>query len=115
MSGQPDGLSAYPLDLSPLLASAHGERDEQGISAEMPERSLPNPGEPTIEASQALIEWNAYLATGNEQHREAFLSQAAWLLEHATVFAEKLAGWPVLTHLAALAEPLPLLSASTQG
>jgi glycosyltransferase involved in cell wall biosynthesis len=115
MSGQPGELSAYPLDLAPLLASAREVRSEQEISAAMPEHHLPNACQPTIIAEQALIEWDAYLATGSEPHREAFLSQAVWLLEHATIFAGELAGWPVLTRLTTLPEPVPLLSASTQG
>jgi glycosyltransferase involved in cell wall biosynthesis len=81
----------------------------------MPTYHFPHFCQPTIVAVKALIAWNAYLATGGNQHREAFLSQAAWLLEHATAFEEELSGWPVLTRLATLSEPAPLLSASTQG
>ncbi len=115
MSARSDGLAPYPLDLLPLLALARGERDEQGPPSAPPEHFLLNLSQPTIAAAQGLTEWNAHLATSSDQHREAFLDQATWLLKHATVFAGELAGWPVLTRVATLSEPVPLLSASTQG
>jgi glycosyltransferase involved in cell wall biosynthesis len=113
MSGQPEGLSPYPLDLSPLLAGRAPH--EPGAPPEAPEPRLSHVHEPTFVAQEALICWNTYLATGDEQQRAAFLAQATWLLEHATPAGGNGSGWPVLTRLSTLPEAVPLLSASTQG
>jgi glycosyltransferase involved in cell wall biosynthesis len=88
---------------------------EQETAPDASEYQLPNGHQPTIAAQEALICWNDYLVTGEEQHRMAFLAQAAWFLERATPFAEAVSGWPVLMRLSTLPEPVPLLSASTQG
>ncbi len=114
MSRQADGLSPYPLDLSSLLALSRRastvRESSRGISSQQP-----NAAQPTLAAQEALLSWNSYLALGDEQHRAAFLDQANWLLEHEELFAADLSGWPVLTQLSTLPEPVPLLSASTQG
>ena len=115
MSGQPHGLLPYPFDFSPVLAISTRVLNGKGIHPDGPGNQLPNFHQPTIVAREALIEWNRYLTTGDEQHRAAFLANAAWLLGHATAFTDDVSGWPVLTQLPLSPEPVPLLSASTQG
>lgn len=115
MSRQPDGLSPYPFDLSPLLALTRQALDGQSISSDALEYQRPHFYQPTILAQEALIKWNTYLDTGDEQQRTAFLAQAAWFVQHATSFVGDVSGWPVLTHVSTLPEPVPLLSASVQG
>ncbi len=99
MSKPHDELSPYPLNAALPLAVSRRQQVTQ----------------PAIAAEQALLSWNAYLATGDEQQRAAFLAQATWLVEHTTLFAGDLAGWPAATRLCTLPEPVPRLSASTQG
>ena len=115
MSGRHDRLSPYPLDLSLLLALSGSRRKQQVSPAAAGDFKQQGFFQPTLLAQQALIEWNTYLDTGDERHREAFLDQASWFLQHATSCTGDVSGWPVLTRLSGLSEPVPLLSASTQG
>jgi glycosyltransferase involved in cell wall biosynthesis len=70
---------------------------------------------PTAIAQNALIQWNNYLATGDNAYMQAFLRQAYCLTEHEMRIGENAGGWP-------LAFPAPegtargsWLSAVTQG
>ncbi len=115
MSGYTGALSPYPDDVLRLLASSQKGIAEPGTLSEQP-ASRQRAASPAAEMIRgALVDWNAYLATGEEQDRAAFLSKAAWLLEQAISFADDLSGWPVLTKITTLAGPVPLLSASIQG
>lgn len=46
---------------------------------------------PTRVAGFALASWNAYLQTGNSDHRGAFLRQADWFLENARPYGDAVA------------------------
>ncbi|HJT55528.1 MAG TPA: D-glucuronyl C5-epimerase family protein [Ktedonobacteraceae bacterium] len=68
---------------------------------------------PTIIAQDALANWNAYTAYGNHEHRQRFLAQADWLLEHAVLLSNGVATWPMSIHIRGIAQPC--LSALVQG
>jgi glycosyltransferase involved in cell wall biosynthesis len=108
-------LSPYQLDTATVRALSSLLVAQQEASLGKPVPHQANGSQATGVAQEALINWNSYLSTNEERHREAFLAQAAWLRDQATTFAEDLAGWPVVTRIKTLAEPVPLLSASTQG
>ncbi|HLW01586.1 MAG TPA: glycosyltransferase [Ktedonobacterales bacterium] len=116
MSGSAGELSAYPLDAASLLALVPNTLARQGTPQEgrVPHQASSGP-QATLVAQEALVAWNICLATGDEEQRTAFLTKAVWLREQATLLADDLAGWPVLTRVATLSEPVPLLSATAQG
>src|SRR5262249_37279608 len=60
-----------------------------------PTREFPRSYQPTSIAQFALAHWNAYLATGKDTHRQAFLRQAEWLLDHEEVIADGVGAWPI--------------------
>ncbi|GAC1342479.1 MAG: hypothetical protein NVSMB27_01400 [Ktedonobacteraceae bacterium] len=95
-------LAPYAVDMS-----------EQGE-----DKPLPAEFNATRIAQDALVHWNCYLATGEETHKNAFLSRAQWLVEHEVRIAELAGGWPIsLPHTALSAEGTHrlCLSALTQG
>jgi glycosyltransferase involved in cell wall biosynthesis len=100
MSDQPIGRAPYPVDGVLLAALAPQAR---GVA------------HPAAVAQEALRCWNRWLTQNDEQQRALFLEHAIWLVEHATPCAGDGAGWPVLTRLKTLPDPISLLSASTQG
>src|SRR5262249_40060329 len=120
MSGQFDGLSPYPFDFSLMRKGSRG-KNIQGRTAPEHQASLANEvfvgqlvhsHQATSIAQKALRAWNIALRTGQEKHQAAFLACARWLLEHVEPAAQGGAGWPILTQLPTLSEPLPRLSAA---
>src|SRR5690349_12291372 len=71
-------LLAYPIDVSPLLTLWLSTLDDAGV----PFQVHPAGYHPTNIAQYALSQWNQYLATNDERHRQVFLTQARWLVEH---------------------------------
>lgn len=108
-------LSPYPIDMWPLLALPYGTLDEAGVFYSEAHGPFPAAYHPTDIAQYALARWNAYLATGDEQHRQAFMIQAQWLVEHEMSLADGMGGWPFpfANHDYYASEPW--LSAMTQG
>src|SRR5438270_11415828 len=70
-------LSYYALDFYPpaRLQGTPGVID-------MPVQENPGEYSPTFIAQDALIQWNQYLATSDENYRSAFLKQPHKLIEH---------------------------------
>src|SRR5438067_1543966 len=93
----PDGteLSPYPIDMWPLLALPSGTLDETGVLYCNRSKWYPPAYHPTPIAQYALACWNAYLATGDEKDRQAFMTQAYWLAAHELRFADDAGGWPI--------------------
>jgi glycosyltransferase involved in cell wall biosynthesis len=86
------GAEAYPVDLSLFLDMSQehpAPRDRSSVS------SLRD--DPIVIAQYALLWWNNYLASGNEQSREAFLRAALWLVEQALHFGDDAMGWPLVS------------------
>jgi glycosyltransferase involved in cell wall biosynthesis len=105
----PLALTAYPVDLSASPSS---------ISlAEL--RLLPHPhptsSEPIKITRDALLHWNHYLASGDEQQRHAFLAQAGWLVQHTVRIGDDAAGWPHTAPVPPRSTRGSWLSAITQG
>jgi heparosan-N-sulfate-glucuronate 5-epimerase len=108
-------LLPYPIDMWPLLALPYGTLDEAGVLYSNRHKRYPPAYHPTAIAQYALARWNAYLATGDEQDREAFMTQAYWLVSHETRFADDAGGWPIPYPALDYDTPESWLSALTQG
>ena len=108
-------LSPYPIDMWPLLALPYGTLDEAGVFYAEAFGPFPAAYHPTNIAQYALAQWNAYLTTGDEQHKQAFMVQAQWLVEHETSLADDIGGWPIPFAHPDYHAPKPWLSAMTQG
>lgn len=107
-------LPPYPIDMSSKLMLPFATLDEDGIPRHSPD-VYPAPYHPTTIAQYALAHWNAYLATGSDQHRQGFIAQARWLVTHDSYIAEGASGWPLPCSLPDWYAPGPALSALTQG
>lgn len=80
-------LLSYPVDLSQFLSLSQITLNE----------NLPG-YHPTTIAHYALINWNQYLGSNEKGHRDAFLKQAFWLVEHEVNISEGAGGsggWPI--------------------
>jgi len=84
-------LSPYPVDTSSFLALQNSTLDATGGS----HPAYPIVYSPITISQYTLAHWNQYLATGFEQYRKAFLTQANWLVEHQVKIAEDASGWPI--------------------
>lgn len=108
-------LPFYPIDMEPLLALPFGYLDQAGVLYNAPHASAPGAYHPTSIAQYALAQWNAYLTTKDERHKQEFLTQAHWLVQHGEPIGDDSIGWlipfPSLKYNAAK----PWLSALTQG
>ncbi len=108
-------LPPYPIDMWPLLAVPYGMLDEAGVPFSVATRRYPAGYYATPIAQYGLAQWNAYLATGEEKHRQAFLIQADWLVTHEVRLADGAGGWPFTIPLYDYYTPVPWLSALVQG
>src|SRR2546425_11518379 len=80
------GLTGYPVDMSSLLASP-GCTFGAHVSP---------PGyHPTTTAQHALAHWNQLLENNCESHRDIFLKEAQWLVEHEVRIGNGAGGWPI--------------------
>ncbi len=111
---RPD-LLPYPIDMFPLLASPSGTLDETGVLYNAPSGGIPAAYHPSSIAQYALAHWVAYLAHGGNEHKEAFMTQASWLLAHESRLSDDAGGWPISFALPAYHISQPWLSASAQG
>jgi glycosyltransferase involved in cell wall biosynthesis len=104
-------LPSYPVDMSQFLSLSQITLDATGI----PPYGNPTGYHPTNIAQVALINWNRYLGTNDEYHREAFLKLAFWLVEHESNISDDAAGWPISFPHQDVPTRGPWLSALTQG
>ncbi len=104
-------LSSYPIDMSSFLTLPDSTLDAAGV----PYRVNPAGYDPALIAHYALAHWNMYLATNDEQHRNMFLSQAYWLIEHEERIGKAAGGWPISFHHPDFHPRGSWLSASAQG
>lgn len=109
------GLPPYPIDMWPLLVYPDGPLDEAGVLYTSQTELFPASYQPTNIAQYALANWNAYLTTGEEKHKQAFLIQARWLVAHETRIADDTCGWPIPFPFDEYYAPKPWLSALTQS
>jgi heparosan-N-sulfate-glucuronate 5-epimerase len=116
-TGLPDNseLSPYPIDMWPLLALPFGSPDEAGVLYCDRATRYPACYHPTAIAQYALARWNSYLAMGDEKDRQAFMTQAHWLVSHESRFADDAGGWPMPFASPDYDTPESYLSALTQG
>lgn len=108
-------LRPYPITMESLLELPFGTLDDAGVPYNEETADTPAAYQPTSIAQYALAQWNAYLATGNEQHRDAFLIQARWLVSHETLLAPDMSGWPIPFPVHSYNVAANWLSALTQG
>lgn len=109
-------LAPYPIDMWPLLALPFGTLDEEGIPYnDAPIGEYLAAYNTTTIAQYALAHWNAYVATGDEQHKQIFMMQARWLVAHASPLENEQSGWPIPFPLHKYNAEVPWLSALTQG
>jgi hypothetical protein len=108
-------LPLYPIDMFAALALPHGTLDEKGVPYNAQKGEHPACYQPTTIAHYALAHWNAYVETAGEQHRQAFLTQANWLVEHAVQRDSAVSVWPIPFPSSSYHAPGPWLSAMTQG
>ena len=111
VAGAATQLLPYPIDMSSCSALSEYIPNAAGVSA----HEMPVGYHPTAIARYALAHWNKYLATGVENHRKTFLTQAVWLVEHEVRIGDDAGGWPAsLPHHNAHRKG-PWLSALIQG
>lgn len=109
------GLPPYPVDMSPMLALPHGTLDKGGVPYNTQTEAYPAAYLPTTIAQYALAQWNAFLATADEKHKQAFLIQAHWFVEHESRLAIDAGGWSIPFPSHSYNTPESWLSALTQG
>jgi glycosyltransferase involved in cell wall biosynthesis len=66
-------------------------------------------------AQSALAHWHCYLSNKDNEQKEAFLTQAFWLLTHQSHFTDNTGGWLIPLTLANYDRPQYVLSALAQG
>jgi glycosyltransferase involved in cell wall biosynthesis len=114
---RPD-LRRYPIDMFPFLSAPYDTRDEAGVLYTRDSASGTALYHPIHIAQFALAHWNVYMLTGNDEHKEAFIAQALWLLDHEARLSGDTGGWPLpLSSLMPRtnAPSRPVLSALAQG
>ncbi len=104
-------LPAYPIDLAAFPGLSRIALDATGV----PYHANQEGHHPTIIAQEALTRWNQYLATSNECHLGAFLTQARWLIEHESRIGKDAGGWLISSARPDGSGDSPCLSALTQG
>lgn len=101
----------YPINMSSFLVLPDSAFDPAGI----PYDGHLSRYHPTVIAQYALAHWNEYYRDHGVNHRNTFLAQAQWFVEHEVRTRSGTSGWPI-----ALSRPdIPVqeiaLSASAQG
>jgi hypothetical protein len=107
-------LPPYPIDMWPLLSLPLGPLDEAGVPY-YALNDLPNGYYATVIAQYALAQWNAYLKTGDEESKKAFMTQAEWLVAHESHVSHDAGGWPFPLPSRDYFAAAPWLSALIQG
>jgi heparosan-N-sulfate-glucuronate 5-epimerase len=108
-------LPLYPIDFAHVLSLPYGTLDEKGVPYNAAKGESPACYQPTTIAHYALAHWNAYRETADERHRQAFLTQARWLVEHDVRLDSEASAWPIPFPSSSYSAPGPWLSAMTQG
>lgn len=108
-------LLPYPIDMWPLMELPGQTVDEAGVLYTLPTDVYPGAYHPTDIAQYALVNWNAYLKTRDEQYRQVLMTQARWLVTHETRITENAGGWPIPFSNREFHAMRPWLSALTQG
>ncbi|HLZ59296.1 MAG TPA: D-glucuronyl C5-epimerase family protein [Ktedonosporobacter sp.] len=108
-------LLPYPIDMFPLLDLPFGTLDASGVLYNAPRGARPAAYQPTSIAQYALAHWDAYLMNGEDQHQQAFMIQARWLLAHENRLANGIGCWPIPFANPGYDISGPWLSALTQG
>lgn len=106
-------LLPYQLEKSSLLAVPLNNLDALGIPYSL--RDAINVYDPTNISKYALVNWNDYLAKGNDEHREIFTIQAEWLVTHKVLLSHGGCGWPITFSANDQGIHRLCLSALTQG
>ncbi len=109
------GLPFYPIDMEPLLTMPFGYLDQAGVLYNAPNASASGAYQPTSIAQFALAQWDAYLTTRDEQHKQVFLTQAHWLVQHGEAIGDDSSGWLIPFPSPKYNVAKPWLSALTQG
>ncbi|GER86351.1 hypothetical protein KDW_05130 [Dictyobacter vulcani] len=105
-------LSVYPIDMSSVISSWKFHLDHAGVPSQVPHIGY----HPTVIAQYALAQWNQYLASKSQDHLNAFLTQARWLIEYEVRIVNGAGGWPISsTQIPNRYVKGPWLSALTQG
>ena len=86
-------LPPYPIDLISELDVPHGYLDEAGVPFNVAIVSCPATYQPTTISQYGLVQWNAYLRTGENRYKQAFMAQADWLATQAVCLANDMSGW----------------------
>ncbi|MEO6890429.1 MAG: D-glucuronyl C5-epimerase family protein [Ktedonobacteraceae bacterium] len=84
-------LAPYPPDMAVFLAPPRCAFNDEGV----PYHLKPVGYHPSTIVYYALAQWNAYLITHEELHRQRFLAQAHWLVEQEVRTGADASGWPV--------------------
>src|SRR5690348_5114554 len=103
-------LPAYPVDMSSGTIQRQFIVDHVDISFHTRARRY----QPIVVAQDALVKWNQYLINKNQDHLDAFLKQAYWLVEHEVRIVDGAGGWPMYARPNKYVKG-PWLSASMQG
>jgi len=103
-------LHLYAIDLLPWIAWQQIGSDEAGIPYDPRGQGY----NPELVMYYALVHWDRHLITGNTSHREQFLRQVYWLVEHLCPTEEDARGW-MLPPAKGAHSAHPYLSAAVQG
>ncbi len=106
---------SYMVDMRSLLALPFGPLDEDGVPLYNPQMGYLAEYHPTVIAQYALAHWNVYIATEDQEHLQAFMIQANWLVAHESRLSDDSGGWPMPFPLPRYNALNPWLSALTQG
>src|SRR5579883_1143817 len=102
----------YPVDMTPFINLEHISLDAQGVAlCTQAERTVYDPA--TI-IRAALVYWNHFCTTQEEQARQTFLSQARWLVAQQESTGALAGGWSVSRLPAEAEKDGALPSASVQ-
>lgn len=108
-------LPPYPVDLISEMNVPHGFLDKSGVPFNIAARSYPASYQPTTISQYALVQWNAYLRTGENKHKQAFMAQADWLVTHVVSLSNDTSGWVHTFPLSDFYTSHAWLSCLTQG
>ena len=101
----------YPIDMSSFPTLLPNIKDTAAVSCN--ENSSGN--HPATIAQYALVHWNQYLTTKEENHCNEFLMRARWLVEHEVRIGQTSGGWPISLPHSYIHTTGSWLSALTQG
>jgi glycosyltransferase involved in cell wall biosynthesis len=107
---QPFELIPYPIEMSSFLTMLYAPLDGASILSNLNQTQ----NHPTTIAQYALVHWNKYCTTNDEDHSVAFLKQAYLLVAQETPIGDA-SGWPISFYSPVVHNDIACLSALTQG